>query len=51
MTDHSHPTGTLGNRYQVIDLIGQGGMGAVYRPLDQLTGQTVALKRVNTAPE
>lgn len=36
----------IGRRYLVMDLIGQGGMGQVYRALDRLTGQSVALKRV-----
>lgn len=36
----------IGNRYQLHEQIGSGGMGAVYRAADRLTGQTVALKRV-----
>ncbi len=38
----------VGGRYQCLDLLGAGGMGQVYRALDHLTGETVALKRVNT---
>ena len=33
-------------RYRIIDQIGQGGMGKVYRALDRLSGQTIALKQV-----
>ncbi|MCU0499303.1 MAG: protein kinase [Anaerolineae bacterium] len=36
----------LGNRYQVIDQLGAGGMGAVYRVYDRLSGTRVALKRL-----
>lgn len=38
----------LGNRYQLLDQIGHGGMGTIYRALDRLTGQAVALKRLHT---
>jgi len=35
-------------RYMLQQPLGQGGMGIIYRALDRLTGQTVALKRVAT---
>src|SRR5258708_14890968 len=40
---------SLGRRYELMHLLGQGGMGAVYYAVDRLNGQPVALKRV-TAP-
>ncbi len=44
------PTARLGNRYHLLERLGTGGMGAVFRAYDQLTGQTAALKRVLTFP-
>lgn len=41
----------IGNRYQLHDMIGRGGMGAVYRATDRLTGQIIALKRVTVPGE
>jgi predicted ATPase len=39
-------TERIDNRYITLNHIGQGGMGAVYRVQDRLTGEIVALKRV-----
>lgn len=36
----------ISERYALQNIIGRGGMGTVYRALDRLTGEAVALKRV-----
>jgi len=41
----------IGNRYELLDLIGAGGMGAVYRAHDRLTDVHVALKQVTVPNE
>lgn len=41
----------INNRYIVHNLLGKGGMGAVYRVTDRLNGQVVALKQVTSLSE
>ena len=41
------PDEVFGRRYRLLDRLGQGGMGLVFRALDRLTGQAVALKLVS----
>jgi tetratricopeptide (TPR) repeat protein len=36
----------VASRYRIMDAVGHGGMGEVYRAYDRLTGEHVALKRV-----
>jgi serine/threonine protein kinase len=36
----------IANRYQVMDQLGAGAMGAVFRTTDRLTGSVVALKQI-----
>ncbi len=38
----------IGKRYRIIDELGSGGMGVVYRAIDRLTNQPIALKQIHT---
>ena len=41
--------GIIGARYQVLNELGSGGMGEVFRVLDRLTGRVATLKRLKAA--
>jgi len=46
MSNQKSPIEIIGNRYELLRIIGQGAMGVVYEARDRLVGQHVALKRV-----
>ncbi|MCB9699452.1 MAG: protein kinase [Alphaproteobacteria bacterium] len=43
-----HVGDTVAMRFEVLERVGSGGMGAVYKARDQLTGGTVALKALQS---
>lgn len=43
---HPQPGRTLGSRYEIVSLLGRGGMGAVYRVRDLVRDRQLALKQL-----
>jgi tetratricopeptide (TPR) repeat protein len=46
-----HDTPTVGKRYVLLDTLGGGGMGAVFRAHDRLSNSVVAIKRLTVEPD
>lgn len=44
--DASQTPSLINRRYQLHELLGEGGMGSVHKAVDRLTGKTLALKQV-----
>src|SRR5215468_2385038 len=48
-TDSDPAYNLIGGRYELINELGRGGFGSVYRALDRLTGRVLTIKRMRLA--
>lgn len=44
-----HPK-LINNRYEIVEKLGEGGMGTVYRAIDRLNKESIAIKQVKITP-